>query len=343
MKRPLALLAAFLLMFVVSATLGIAQANQPLAPETSTTPSSTPTVTETLTETTTPTVTATVTTNPCGVKPAPPPLKAPEDNATIYKTNVKLRWESVPCANKYRILVRQSSKTGTPVQRGKTNKLSVTTSSLSRGYTYFWNIKACAPDVGCTRSQTWRFKIPAPPTAVPPPTGQATSTPPPSGSGTPVPGTPPGNLVNYYTTDRGGTGVYLYDSPEHLYRYECGKDQNLWPHFIVPVTVYNIALWYYPNEKITMQRLDFNAGQVVETKTLTANGSGYVEYNTNASTWTQNHHYHLIFTGQSSKVSWCGHFDIQSGSASQAELEALPHTHADVEKVYRAAGLPDPQ
>lgn len=335
MKRPIALLAAFLLMLVVGATLSIAQANAPLAPETTTTPSLTPTITETPSET--------PTTTPCNTRPDAPALVDPADGSTITRTSVKLRWDPVPCAFKYRILVRRGSKTGTPVQRGATKDTKTTTSSLSRGYTYFWNIKACTAGQGCTRSKTWTFRIPAPPTSVPPPTGQATSTPPPSGSGTPVPGNPPGNLVNYYTDNRGGAGVYLYDSPEHLYRFECGKDSNLWPHFIVPTTVYNIALWYYPNEKVTMQRLDFNAATIVETKTLTANSSGYVDYTTDTSTWTQNHHYHLIFTGQSSKTVWCGHFDIQSGSVSAAELEALPHSHTDVEKVYRAAGLPEPK
>lgn len=334
MKKPLALLAAFVLLFVVGATLGIAQANPQTAPETTTTPSTTPTVTET------PTLTATP---PCSSEPVGPQLTSPTDGATVNKTTVKLHWEAVPCAYKYRILVRRGSNSGIPVTRGKTGKLVFKTDQLSRGYTYFWNIKSCVADQGCTRSDTWKFKIPAPPTSVPPPTGQATSTPPPGGSGTPVPGVPPSNLVNYYTEDRGGTGVYLYDSPQYLYRFECGKDSDKWVPFGVGATVYNVALWYYANEQVKMERLDFNAGQTVETKNLAANGSGYVSYDTNTGSWTPDHHYHLIFTGKSSGTVWCGHFDIQSGAVAAEILQALPHSRDDVIRVYRAAGLPDPK
>jgi len=339
-KRSIALLATFLLLFIVTATLGIAQANSNtlLAPETTTTPSTTPTATETPTTTATPTLTLTPTPDPCAVEPPAPILLAPADKAVINKTQVTLQWSKVDCATKYRFTVRRGSKNGPSVFYGKTKKVRLTTPTLTRGYWYYWLIKACRPGYGCTRSAIWSFRIPPPPTAVPSPTGQATAPP----NGTPVPGNPPSNLVNYYDANRGGTGVYLNNDPSALYRYECTKDQNLWGQYKIGQTVYNIALWYYPNEKITHKRLDFNTTQIVETKTLTANGEGYVDYSVNTAAWTPDHHYHLIFEGQSSDVTYCGHFDIQS-AASASELQALPHTDADVEKVYHAAGLSAPQ
>jgi hypothetical protein len=319
-------------MFVAAISLGVAQvnANPPIAPQGSTTP--------TLTETATTTATATLANDPCAEPPPAPELTSPDTGVTIDKTTITLRWNPIECANKYRILVRRGSKDGPPVVRGKTKKRRFIAGPLSRGYWYYWNIKACRAGLGCERSETWRFRIPTGPTPVPQPTGQPTT---PPQNGTPVPGNPPSNLVNYYTPDRGGTGVYLSDEPTYLYRFECSKDSGLWGHYLSGSTMYHIALWYYANEKISYTRLLFDLSEVVETGTLYANSQGYVEYNVNTASWTPDYHYHLIFTGQSSGVTYCGHYDVQSGA--EPSHPPVSHTEADVERVYRAAGLEPPR
>lgn len=180
MKRVTALLTAFLIMLIAALTLGIAQANPgtPTTSETVDTSTPTPTDTGTATATATSTATTTPTIDPCAVPPAEPHLNAPDKGSVIDKTQITLRWSEVECASKYRILVRRGSQDGPPVQRGKTKKLHFTTSSLARGYWYFWNIKACISDQGCTRSKTWTFRIPSGnPPPPPTPTGQATPQP----------------------------------------------------------------------------------------------------------------------------------------------------------------------
>lgn len=352
-KRSLALLVSFLVLITLAATLGIAQANTPhgttditstptaTATETETaTTTATSTTTSTQTATATPTLTSTATTDPCQTRPAAPTLVRPANGAVFNRTQITLRWNPVACADKYRFVVHAGSKKGPIADAGKTKNTHKTTQPLGRGSWYYWNVRACITGQGCTQSTTRRFRLPAPPTPIPTtpaPTGQPTTPP----NGTPVPGTPPGNLVNYYSPDRGGTGVYLNNDNSSLFRYECGKDQTLWGHYPIGSTVYNIALWYYPNENISYSRLDFNAAQVVEQHTLQANSDGYVSYNVDTTNWTPNHHYHLIFEGQSSGVLWCGHFDVQQLNSPEP-LEPVPHTAADVERIYRAAGLETP-
>ena len=343
MKQALALLATFLFFVIAATTIGIAQAHPRNAPQLTTTltPSNTPTPSFTPTETTTAsatpteTATATATTNPCEGHPAAPNLVKPKNKTTTNNTQLILKWTRVECATNYRILIRKGSNNGDPVMRGSTKKIKVTTVNLARGLTYYWNIKACIKAL-CTRSKTWTFTISAPPT----PTRRPTT--PGGGNGTPVPGNPPGNLVNYYSPDRGGVGVYLYNAPNTLFRFECARDANLWRQFGAGATMYNIALWYYPNESISYERLDFNIPQVVENKTLYANSEGYVEYAADTSSWTPNHHYHLIFTGSSSGVQYCGHFDIQSAGAPIEPLAPNAHDPREIERLYRAAGVTIP-
>jgi hypothetical protein len=136
-----------------------------------------------------------------------------------------------------------------------------------------------------------------------------------------------------------GASDYLNTDPNQLYRFDCGRDYWL-NGVIVGQAVYNIALWYYPNERITYQRVNFNLGQVVETRTLVANNQGYVSFTADTTGWVPDH-YHLLFTGQSSNVLWCGHFDVVS--APGQELPPVPHSAADVERVYRAAGIETPK
>lgn len=340
MIRPLTLFAAFSFFMIVTMTIGIAQANSPLGPQTTTTPSNTPTftVTSTPTQTSTPTFTPTETstptftpTDPCYGQPAPPRLLRPRNKRTFSTTQITLRWERVECATNYRILVRIDSPSGDPVFRRSVKKLEKTV-TLTRGHKYYWNIKACHLK-RCNRSGTRWFKIDAPIPPTPRPTSPG-STPVPHG--TPVPGTPPRNIAVYK-----GVGAYLNTDPDALFRFECGLDSNRWIQLGIGSTVYNIALWYYPNEGITYQRMDFNLAQIVETGSLAANGSGYVELAVDTSSWTPNHHYHLIFTGKNSQVSYCGHFDVTQFGGTEP-LPPDSHSPYELERVYRQAGVQIP-
>jgi hypothetical protein len=329
-KRIPILLAAFLFMFIVAATLGIAQAtaNAQLALETTTTPSATDTPsatpTETSTSTPTPTFTLTPTTDPCPPPPEAPHLRAPDNKKTVNTVQLTLRWTSVPCATKYRILVRRGSEQGDPVQRGSTKKTKVTTVSLQRGFTYYWNIKSCIIN-RCTRSKTWTFTIAAPPT----PTRRPTN---PPSHGTPVPGDPPGNLRNYQ-----GSSVYLYTDPSQLWYFDCGFKWR-------PMgqgSLYTISLWFYPNERVRYDILNFNLAQVVGNGEGIANGAGYLDLTFDTSSWTPDH-YHLIFYGQSSDVVYCGHFDLVGADRTSIDLPPDSHSPSELKRIYDAAGITIP-
>lgn len=330
MKRPLALLAAFLVLFVLGATLGIAQANTPADTNgtlSTDTPTTTATATATVTTTATPTMTSTATTDPCDGAPPPPDLIAPANGATVNQAQVPLRWSAAPCAVVYRFVIRASSNS--IIQRGRTRKLHATTQTLSRGATYYWTVKACNPGKGCNHSKQRHFHIQAPPTPIPPtpgPTGQPTTPP----NGTPVPGTPPGNLLN---TDACGTppypcrGVYLSDDSSARWYFNCS-----WKWVPYGGTVFVTSLWFYPNEGVSLRVDDFNKALTTETHHYTANSSGYLEVSLDTSGWVQDH-YHLLFDGDKSGVEYCGHFDLALTAASPVEHPA--HTQAEWDEFYR--------
>lgn len=343
MKRSLALLASFLVLITLATTLGIAQANTPhettdittstptaTATETDTeTTTATTTTTATQTETTTPTVTSTATTDPCQTRPAAPTLVRPADGAIFNRTQITLRWNPVACAAKYRFVVRAGSRNGPIADAGKTKRLRKTTQSLGRGSWYYWSVKACITGHGCAQSVTRRFRLPAPPTPIPTtpaPTGQPTA----PANGTPVPGVPPGNLLN---TNACGTppypcrGVYLSNDSSARWYFNCS-----WKWVPYGGTVFTTSLWFYPNEGVSLTVVDFNKGLPTETHHYTANSSGYLEVSLDTSGWVQDH-YHLLFDGDKSGVEYCGHFDLALTVASPVEHPA--HTQAEWDEFYR--------
>lgn len=330
MKRLPILIAAFLFMLSVAAALQTTQAtaSAQLAPHTSPTPSSTPSATPTGTSTSTSTPTLTPTTNPCQPPIEAPKLIAPDNKKTVNTLQVKLRWSSVPCATKYRILVRRGSNDGDPVQRGSTKKTKVWTTTLQRGYTYFWNIKSCLIN-RCTRSKTWTFTIPAPPTPTRRPTSP-NATPPPLG--TPVPGNPPPYLRNYQ-----GSSVYLFTDPNERWYFDCGfkwrpMDQG---------SLYTTSLWFYPNEQVKYEIVILNTGEVSGNGEAVANGAGYLDLTFNTVSWIPDH-YHLIFKGQSSGVVYCGHFDLIGAGVTHIDLPPDSHSLSELKRIYDAAGLTIP-
>ncbi|MBI4671640.1 MAG: hypothetical protein HY741_08230 [Chloroflexi bacterium] len=318
MKQVLAIAAAFAVLFILTMTLGVAQANPPAAYAPQATDTVTPTATPTEPATATPTATATATTDPCTVNPAKPNLVAPKRNATLASNTVTFKWKNLDCIKRYRVDVRRGSPNGPKVWSRGTKNNQIAASGLVRGYTYFWKVRACTTLGLCTWSKVWSFTLPK---SAPPPT--KTPTPGATTSATPVPsGDPPPQIAVYK-----GDGVYLNSDPNALYRFSCGPDG--WAQFRQSLTMYHIGLWFTPNERINFSRLDFNLGTVVQTGTLYANSSGYVSYNVDTSSWTPAHHYHMIFDGATSGIQRCGHFDVIPNTAPESKTIHAPHTQAE--------------
>lgn len=303
MKQSLAVSLLLALIAALISTFSIAQAN----------PS--PSVLETpATETATATATASPTTPPCDTRPLAPNLTKPKNKATVNGSTVTLHWNASECAKKYRIVVRRGAKKGALVLATRIKKLQLVTPPLARGYTYYWYVKACAQL--CSRSKTWTFKLPPPPTPKPPPG----TPPPPPPNGTPVPGVPPGNLYNYH-----GSSVYLNNNPNERWWSDCSRTWRPYGG-----TIYTTALWFYPAERVLLQVQDFNLGQVFIQQKYVANSQGYLELASDTSSWTTEHHYHFIFKGESSGVEYCGHFDLPLPGGAPAPLEHEPHSPAEL-------------
>ncbi len=279
----------------------------------------------------------TPTADPCTVTPPKPKLVAPAKGMTTNSTAITFKWKKVDCSKRYRVEVRRGSPDGPVVWKHGRIKNTLTATGLAKGYTYYWRVNVCTPLGLCTWSNYWSFKInsptPPPPTKTPTPApGQPTATPVPSGN-------PPPQIANY-----SGSAAYLNDKPDELWRFDCHLDDKKWVGYLAGSTIYNIALWYKPNEQIKYERLLFDLGQLVETRTLNANSSGYVSLAVNTAGWAPDYHYHLIFTGKSSGAVHCGHFDLRSPpSMGQASPRPLDHSPAAVERAYRQAGLDLPQ
>lgn len=310
MKRAFAIIAALVVFVALAFSFGTVKANPPraLLPQ--------------LTTTATPTI------DPCALAPVKPKLVAPGKGQTIQASAVTLRWKQVDCVKRYRLVVRKNSATG-PVVWGGNVKDASKVLVLPRGAWYYWKVRACTP-VSCAwskeRSFYWKQGNPVPTKTPTPIAGQPTATP-------VAAGTPPPQIANYQ-----GDGAYLHDNPNELWRFDCAKDKDKWIGYLVGKNIYNIALWYTPNEPLQYQRMDFNLATVVESATLSANSSGYIALTVNTASWTPDHHYHLIFKGKQSGAQHCGHFDVRTANAA-AGADTLDHSPDAVERVYRQAGV----
>lgn len=120
----------------------------------------TPTPTPTSTPGVVDTPTATPTFDVCSVKPAGTQLIAPAANFSTPKQSVKLQWNAGACVTKYKVVVRQGSKTGSVADSKvlKNGATSYRTIDLPRNSDYFWRVRACNA-IGCS-SSPWRvFKL----------------------------------------------------------------------------------------------------------------------------------------------------------------------------------------
>lgn len=121
----------------------------------------TDTPTATATNTPTRTATATASNTPCSGKPEMASLVAPNNKSKLKgKKKVMLGWDAAPCAQKYKLILKQDKKKSKAIQRKKNITTTETrTKKLKVDHSYFWRIQSCN-SVGCAKwSKWWKFKI----------------------------------------------------------------------------------------------------------------------------------------------------------------------------------------
>jgi hypothetical protein len=91
-------------------------------------------------------------------KPAKPTLVKPEDNASVGKVRVKLKWKAADCAAKYVVIIKNKG-TGKRADKFTGFALKYKTDPLTPGVTYEWSAKACNPPRGCDESDKWEFTV----------------------------------------------------------------------------------------------------------------------------------------------------------------------------------------
>lgn len=95
----------------------------------------------------------------CSNPPPAPVAVKPLDGRRAKGPNVTLEWSDSACANKYDVLVRSGSPTGTTAFRKRKLRVpSVQTGPLVVGETYFWRITARGPG-GRTKSSWYELKV----------------------------------------------------------------------------------------------------------------------------------------------------------------------------------------
>lgn len=101
----------------------------------------------------------TPTPNPCtNAAPGAPTLTTPTGGAQVTQKKVDLNWNDVPCATKYKVLVKQDSKKGAKAFAITVGVSYTKTNTLDKGHTYFWKVKACNA-AGCKKSAWSSFSI----------------------------------------------------------------------------------------------------------------------------------------------------------------------------------------
>lgn len=275
------------------------------------TPTGTLADTDTPTVTDTATATFTATTDPCSFKPTKPRLTVPSDGSVFDYTvsALRLRWGKVPCGDAYRVFVKMDSKLGKVIRakRGLTNK-SYLVKNLPSGHDFYWRVAACN-SAGCSRSNIYKFTIQPPPTPTPTYTATPTEI---VGTSTPAAGLAH-HLANYQ-----GPSVYL-NSEDPVYYFDCGWKWRPFGDFILL-----ISDGFTPGEPVTAFAYEISSGVYSMTGNYIAEGNGWVRTSINTHDW-HGGHYHIFFTGSSSGIQHCGHFDLDHGPGGLSPNLRGPH------------------
>lgn len=124
-------------------------------PSATPTPTRTPRPSRTVTAAPTPTETATPG-GECLDKPGKFALVAPANGESFQHARVWLEWSAATCAVRYRVLIKQDSKSGKLADRATLfGETRYRTKVLERGHAYWWRVKACNAH-GC-RTSKWRM------------------------------------------------------------------------------------------------------------------------------------------------------------------------------------------
>jgi hypothetical protein len=92
-------------------------------------------------------------------KPAQPELVKPAKNASIANMRPKLKWNAVPCAQRYRVVVKDSVTGQVVDKKVGLTRVRYRTDPLPTGRSYDWFVKTCDESFGCAKSEVRQFTI----------------------------------------------------------------------------------------------------------------------------------------------------------------------------------------
>jgi hypothetical protein len=94
----------------------------------------------------------------CTARPSKPRLKKPNDNATLSKTQPRLKWNAATCADTYEVTVKNAANNNTVDSATGLTELQYKTDPLTVNRTYKWFVKACN-SFGCRKSAVREFTV----------------------------------------------------------------------------------------------------------------------------------------------------------------------------------------
>ena len=96
----------------------------------------------------------------CTLIPATATQLKPRNGAISKHVNTRLKWEDVPCALEYKVVIKEDSTANKPFIKIK-NILypPILTPGLTPGHVYYWRVQACN-DAGCSAWSAYaRFRV----------------------------------------------------------------------------------------------------------------------------------------------------------------------------------------
>lgn len=96
---------------------------------------------------------------PCSHKPGMTTITRPQNNSTLNKTRVRLKWQAEPCASSYTVLLYEfTGQDNILLERVNVTKLRYRTPELEHGKMYAWRVRACNA-WGCHKGSIQKFMV----------------------------------------------------------------------------------------------------------------------------------------------------------------------------------------
>lgn len=95
----------------------------------------------------------------CLTKPDKPKLRGRASKKTLKKSHPTLKWRTVPCAETYKIVIKNAQTGKILVKQAKLTTLKFKPDKLRAGKRYKWFIQACNAS-GCRKSEVHSFTLP---------------------------------------------------------------------------------------------------------------------------------------------------------------------------------------